>query len=101
MTQLQLHRAVAQSTGDSLSTVRHLGFTPQTLSDAEPEPDDLALCLDCPFCGRKLVLVTTDTVPRALPVVAECDPCDLYFDYRLDEIYASTPHPDPHSSQTC
>ncbi len=93
MTQHQLDHAIARSTGESLRTVRRLGFAPQLISTPEPDPEDLALCLDCPFCRRQLVLVTSATEPRTLPVVAECDPCDVYFDYRLDEIYAASPDP--------
>ena len=50
------------------------------------EPEDLALAVDCPFCGRPCGL-TCDS--SGLPAMAECDPCDLYFDFRADEVYAA------------
>lgn len=93
MTQHQLDHAIARSTGEALRTIRHLGFAAENPSISEPSPEDLALVLDCPFCRRRVVLVTPGSTNRELPVVAECDPCDVYFDYRLDEIYVSTPEP--------
>src|SRR5262245_29108179 len=52
LTQLMLERAVARSTGESLATVRRLGFSPLTTGpESEPDPEDLRLALDCPFCG--------------------------------------------------
>ena len=93
MTQHQLHRAVARSTGESLRTVRRLGFAPEPTRVPEPDPEDLALVMNCPFCRRRIVLVAPGSTSRELPVVGECDPCDVYFDYRLDEIYAATPDP--------
>ena len=91
MTQHQLDHAIARSTGESLRTVRRLGFAPENPHVLDPDSEELALCLKCPFCRRQIVLVTSATEPRTLPVVAECDPCDVYFDYRLDEIYAASP----------
>ena len=84
MTQHQLERAVARSTGESLGTVRRLGFGPTACSGLEPE--DLALAVDCPFCGRACGLASD---AGGLPAMAECDPCDLYFDFRADEVYAA------------
>ena len=84
MTQHQLERAVARSTGESLAIVRHLGFGPPTHFDLEPE--DLALAVDCPFCGRTCGLASD---AGGLPAMAECDPCDLYFEFRVHEVYAA------------
>jgi hypothetical protein len=84
MTQSQLNHAVARSTGESLQTVRRRGFRNRPV---ELEPEDLVLALDCPFCGRAVALDAAPGVP--LPVVAECDRCDVYFEYGADELYAA------------
>jgi transcription elongation factor Elf1 len=83
MTQSQLDHAIAHYTGESLETIRCRGFRTRPV---ELEPEDLVLALDCPFCGRTVVLDTAPGVP--LPAVAECDRCDVYFEYRADELYA-------------
>jgi hypothetical protein len=44
MTQLQLDRAVASATGDCLSTIRHLGFSP--LAPMAPDPEREPLVVD-------------------------------------------------------
>ncbi len=85
MTQHQLDRAVALATGEALNTVRGLGFSPADARD-DLEPEDLGLAVDCPFCGRPCAL---DGTPEGLPAMAECDPCDIYFEYRHDEVYAA------------
>ena len=85
MTQHQLDRAVAQATSEALNTVRGLGFSPAR-DRADLEPEDLGLVVDCPFCGRPCGL---DAATGGLPAMAECDPCDLYFEYRADEVYAA------------
>ena len=38
MTQRELNRAVAQATGESMSTVASLGFVPLTIGPVEREP---------------------------------------------------------------
>jgi hypothetical protein len=69
MTRTQLHRAVASATGDSLRTIRALGFR---------IVDDPETTVECPTCGR--------TVPHpgfardGKPAMAECLTCDSYFD---------------------
>ena len=84
MTQPQLDRAVALATGESLRTVRRLGFGPPATLEAGPE--GLALAVDCPFCGRPCAL---DGLGGTPPAMAECDPCDVYFDFRPGEVYAA------------
>ena len=85
MTKRALDRAAAAATGEPLATIRRLGFGP---ADAPPaDAGDLALALDCPFCGR----------PVAYPghgkggerVMAECDHCDVYFDFADYEVYVA------------
>jgi hypothetical protein len=81
MTQPQIDRAVARRTGESLRTVRRLGFGPEVGLD----PEDLALAVACPFCGRACRLAPG---PDGPPAMAECDPCDVYFDYRPGDVRA-------------
>ena len=84
MTQRQLDRALVRSTGESLRTIRRLGFGAGR--PAALEPEDLALAVDCPFCGRPCALPAGLGAP---PPMAECDPCDIYFDLRPGDVYAA------------
>jgi hypothetical protein len=86
MTQQQLDRAVARSTGESLHTVRRLGFSPLPDDILAEDEGDLALFVDCPFCGRRAGLESSGS---ALPALAECGRCDIYFDYTPAEVYAA------------
>jgi hypothetical protein len=81
MTQHQLDRALVRSTGESLRTLRRLGFG--LSGPAALEPEDLILAVDCPFCGRSCRLPGG---PGELSPMAECDPCDVYFDLRPDDV---------------
>ncbi len=89
MTQLQLDCAVAHSTGESLRTIRHLGFGLHVRTDADLEPEDLRLVLDCPFCGRPVAYPGRG--PDVSPALAECDHCDVEFDFSESEVYAAGP----------
>ena len=86
MTQPQLDRAVARSTGESLRTVRRLGFGLHSGPPIDLEPEDIALAVDCPFCGRPCAVPVG---PAGSAPLAECDRCDIYFDYRPHEVYAA------------
>ena len=87
MTQRQLDRAVAAATGESLATIHRLGFLAQAGTPAYQDPADLRLAVDCPFCGK--------TVPYpglagdGSAVLAECDACDVDFDFDPGEVYAT------------
>ena len=84
MTQLQLDRTVARKTGESLRTIRHLGFGIEAGGDAQDlEPEDLHLAVDCPFCGRPCDL------PAGSSTLAECVACDVEFDFDPDDVYAA------------
>ena len=76
----QLVQAVARSTGDSLRTVRRLGFG----SPIALDPEDVALVVDCPFCRKPCPV---PTMRRGETPMGECDPCDVYFDFDPAEIY--------------
>jgi hypothetical protein len=83
MTQLQLDRTVACKTGESLRTIRHLGFSIQAGASQDLEPEDLHLAVNCPFCGRPCDL------PAGSSALAECDACDVEFDFDPDDVYAT------------
>jgi hypothetical protein len=85
MTQAQLDRTVARRTGDSLRTVRRVGFRARSGPSHDLEPEDLHLAVDCPFCGAGSRL-------PALPTgLAECDRCDVESDHDPEDVYASGP----------
>lgn len=84
MTCSQLHEAVAKATGDSLSTIRSMGFQPDHWA-LEVDEDNTHLVLDCPFCGHEVLLSNTGL--GGLPTEAECDHCDTVYDYMFDEIF--------------
>jgi hypothetical protein len=88
MTQQTLDLLVARSTGESPRTIHRLGFQLQGRPGDGLEPEDLRLAVDCPFCGRTSPIAPPVNVPGAL---AECDRCDVYFDYQPDEVYAAGP----------
>jgi hypothetical protein len=87
MTERQLVALVASATGESLRTVRDRGFG-LVLDDADdPDPTNLRLVLDCPFCRRAVPypgLASDGSLPTA-----ECLGCDVYFTFALDEVYAA------------
>ena len=91
MTQLQLDRAVAAATGESVRAIHCYRFS---IAANDLEPEDLRLVVACPFCGR----------PAAYPgrtrdgalALAECDRCDVYFDFDANEVHvARTLDPSP------
>lgn len=84
MTHAQLIRAVAGATGESPRTVRRLGFALAPARPGEPEPHDLVLAVDCPFCGRPTSLAAG---PGGPPAFAECAGCDVAFDYPAADVY--------------
>ena len=83
MTQQQLDRTVARKTGESLGTIRHLGFSIQVGPPQDLEPEDLHLAVDCPYCRRPCPL------PAGPATLAECDACDVGFDFDPGEVYAT------------
>jgi hypothetical protein len=51
------------------------------------EPEDLLLATDCPFCGRAAGLASG---PGGVPPFAECERCDVAFDYPPGDVYAAS-----------
>ena len=88
MTRLQVEHAVAGATGESLRTIRGLGFAMLAFRPHEPEPEAAALVLDCPFCGHAVPY--PGLVRDGSAAMAECDRCDVYFDPLPDEVYLAT-----------
>ena len=88
MTQAQLESTVARRTGESLATIRHLVIQGPGGPAGDLAPDDLHLVVDCPFCGRSNPLASG---PGGLPALAECDRCDVFFDYVPAEVHAAGP----------
>lgn len=83
MTQALLDSSVAAITGEPLAVIRGRGFGP--LSGSGPDPEEVRLVLDCPFCRRPVP--RPGDCPDGSRPMAECLPCDLYFDFGDDEIY--------------
>ncbi len=86
MTQAQLDRNVADRTGESLRTIHRLGFQPDPVGP--PEPEEVRLLVDCPFCGRAVPY--PGRVGDGSPALAEClgPACDVYFDFVEADVYA-------------
>ena len=89
MTQRHLDHAVAGATGESLRTVRRLGFSLQAARPADQDPEDLRLALDCPFCRQPVPY--PGPAGDGLAPLAECPRCDVDFDFVAAEVYASAP----------
>jgi len=84
----QLLRSVAGQTGESLRTVRHLGFQLHAAPLA-PESGGIRLVVDCPSCRRPVPY--PGKAGDGSPALAECpDPrCDVYFAFDPARVYAA------------
>jgi hypothetical protein len=88
VTRHQLDRAVARATGESLRTVRALGFSVLPDGPSATAPDDISLSVECPRCGRA---VPHPGWAGGTPALAECVGCDLYFQPRPAATEPATP----------
>jgi hypothetical protein len=86
MTRTQLERAFAGATGESLRTVRGLGFGLMADEPGDPRVAELVLVVDCPLCRHPVALTTG---PGDEPGLAGCDHCDVEFDFSPGEIYVA------------
>jgi hypothetical protein len=87
MTQAQLERAVASATGETIRDVRSRGFSILENSPGTPDPDDLSLVIDCPFCGG---VIPYPGLPEGdAPALAVCPACDVEFEFVPHEVYAA------------
>ena len=85
MTQAQLDRSVARTIGESLRTVRRLGFSDLADVPADPHPEALYLVIDCPRCRRPAPYPGGDgTRPPA-----ECPACEAKFAFDLLDVYVA------------
>jgi hypothetical protein len=85
MTQAQLDSQIASITGESLTEIHLLGFSLESDHHDELESSTVQLVLDCPFCRCPVPypgLASDDS-----ETMAECDRCDVYFAFDLEEIY--------------
>ena len=86
MTQAQLDRAVAVATGETIREVQNRGFGILEHWPETPDPDDLCLVLECPFCGA---MIPYPGLPED-DALATCTACDVEFEYAPHEVYAIT-----------
>jgi hypothetical protein len=89
MTQAQLDRSVARSTGESVRTIHRLGFS--ALPDgrpADPRPDALSLVIDCPRCRQPAPYPGRRRDESCRP--AHCPRCDAPFAFDLLDVYVTT-----------
>jgi hypothetical protein len=87
VTQAQLDRAVATATGETVRDIRHRGFGILEHRPASPDPDDLSLVIDCPFCGG--VIAYPGLPGDDAPSLAACPTCDVEFEYAPYEVYTA------------
>jgi hypothetical protein len=87
MTQLQLECAVARATGEPLALIRGRGFGLAARRPSDLEPEDLALQVECPFCGRRLPYLGTSRGGSL--ALGECLTCDVYFDVAPADVFAA------------
>ena len=87
MTHAQLVLDVAGATGESAVTIKRRGFGLMATHSADLEPENLCLVLDCPFCGHPVAY--PGAVSDGAQALAECLLCDVYFDFALEEVYAT------------
>jgi hypothetical protein len=87
VTPAQLERAIARATGEALPTIRRLGFSAATGPAIDLEPEDVALVLDCPFCGRPVAYPGTTGVGAL--ALAECLRCDVIYEFDTAEVYVA------------
>ena len=85
MTQSQLDRSIAALTGEPIRLVKQLGFSLLSAEAEALEPEDLVLVLDCPFCGHPAPY--PGPAGDGSATLAECDRCDVSFEYEIDEVY--------------
>jgi hypothetical protein len=89
MTQAQLDCAVAEATGESLRTVHRLGFSILAEAPDSPDPADLLLFLNCPFCHRPVPY--PGRCRDGSHPLGDCPDCVVYFGFGDDEVYATAP----------
>jgi hypothetical protein len=87
MTQAQLDRSVARTIGESLRTVRRLGFSALADGPADPHPEALYLVIDSPCCNERSPF-PGQRADGAGPL-AECRRCEARFAFDLLDVYVA------------
>ncbi len=85
MAQIQLTCQIARITGEPLCTINKLGLRVIPDQPDSLEPEDVELALNCPFCG--LPVPFPGLASDGSETLAECDQCDIYFGFDVDEVY--------------
>jgi hypothetical protein len=84
MTRTQLNHQVAKITGEPIENITALGFSLLRPGGESMEPEDIRLVLECPFCGRPVPY--PGSAPGGSEPMAECERCDVYFDFLPQEV---------------
>ena len=86
MSRQQFQRAVARATGESVTTIRSLGFSVLAVDIPLANVANVANCLylSCPGCGRDVPLSSEEDT---LPEMAECAHCDIAYPYDDEEVF--------------
>jgi hypothetical protein len=87
MTRTQLNHQVARITGEPIDYITVLGFSLLRPGGESMEPEDIQLVLECPFCGRPVPY--PGSAAADFEPMAECERCDVYFDFDSFEVYAT------------
>jgi hypothetical protein len=87
MTQTQLDRSVARTTGESLRTVHRLGFSALPGGTARPRPEALYLVVDSPCCNERSPF-PGQRADGTRPL-AECRRCEARFAFDLLDVYVA------------
>lgn len=82
-----LHSIVSRITGESIATVKRLGFREKKRRQQDlPASDNPPVAvIDCPCCGGTVVLAWNREDP--LPEFAECRRCETATPYWDNEVY--------------
>jgi hypothetical protein len=84
MTRTQLNHQVARITGEPIENITALGFSLLRPGGESMEPEDIQLVVACPFCGRPVPY--PGSAAAGSEPMAECEPCDVYFDFLPQEV---------------
>jgi hypothetical protein len=88
MTQTQFHAAIAARTGEPLSVIRRLGFSPLTRNPSNANPEHIRLVLCCPFCRHQVPY--PGRARDGSNALAECADCDVYFEFQDREVFPTS-----------
>ena len=87
MTQSQLDRSVARTTGESPRTVHRLGLSSLADGPDEPHPEALYLVIDSPCCHERSPFPGQRADGTCPP--AECPRCEAPFAFDFLDVYVA------------